>query len=85
MLVKEDYNEEEIVPEVPKYEILREDDLERGDNEVIENEVLDKVSKNAEDELQKEFENEIKKIRLGMLQMIEQLQNMEKVKEVDEI
>ena len=40
---------------------------------------------NTEDEFQKEFENEIKKIKLGMLQLIEQLQSMEKVIEVDKI
>ena len=39
--VNEDNNEEETVPEVPKLEMLIEDDSERGENEVIENEVID--------------------------------------------
>ena len=40
---------------------------------------------NTEDELQNEFKNEIKKIKLGMLQLIEKLTNVEKVIEVDKI
>ena len=40
---------------------------------------------NTEDELQKEFKNEIKKVKLGVLQLIEQLLNVEKVIEVDKI
>ena len=41
--VNESNNEEEIVPEVPKLEMLIEDDSERGENEVIENEVIDET------------------------------------------
>ena len=55
---------------MPKLEILIENDLERGKSEVIENEVSDEVLSD-EDELQEEFKKEIKKIKLGMLQLIE--------------
>ena len=82
--INEGNDEEEIIPEVPKLEILIENDLERGKSEVIENEVSDEVSSD-EDELQEEFKKEIKKIKLGMLQLIEQLKNVEKVIEVDKI
>ena len=84
VLVNEGHNEEEIIPEMPKHEILIEDDSERGENDVIENEVPDEVSSD-EDELQKEFKNEMKKIKLSMLQLIEQLKDVEKVIEVDKI
>ena len=40
---------------------------------------------NIGDELQKEFKNEIEKIKLGMLQIVKQLQNVEKVIEVDKV
>ena len=41
--IKEGNNEGEIIPEVPKLEILIENDLDRSKSEVIESEVSDKV------------------------------------------
>ena len=38
-----------------------------------------------EDRLQEKFKKEIKKIKLGMLQLIEKLKNVEKVIEVNKI
>ena len=38
-----------------------------------------------EDRLQEEFKKEIKKLKLGMLQLIGQLKNVEKVIEVDKM
>ena len=38
-----------------------------------------------EDKLQEEFKKEIKKLEHGMLQLIEQLKNVEKVIEVDKM
>ena len=58
-------------------------------SEILKSELSSKNKKgelsNTEDELQNEFKNEIKKIKLGMLQMIGQLQNVEKIIEVDKI
>ena len=42
--MNEGYDEEEIIPEVPKLEILIENDLEKGKSEIIENEVTIEVS-----------------------------------------
>ena len=44
-------------------------DLEKGKSEIVENEVLDEVSCD-EDRLQEEFKNEIKELKLGMLQLL---------------
>ena len=57
--------------------------------EILNNEMKSKNEKgellNTGDELQKEFKNEIEKIKLGMLQIVKQLQNVEKVIEVDKV
>ena len=58
--------------------------MEKSKSEIIKNEVTDEVSSD-EDRLQEEYKKEIKKIKLGMLQLIEQLKNMEKVIEVDKM
>ena len=58
--VNEGNNEGEIIPEVPKIEILIESDLEKYKSEIIESEVLDEVSSD-EDMLQEEFDLEIGK------------------------
>ena len=45
----------------------------------------DENSDLLEDDLQKEFKDEIRKIKLGMMQLIDQLQYVEKDTEVIEI
>ena len=49
--MNEDNNEKEIVSIVSRLVMLIEDDSDKGENEVIENEVLDKVPIDAEVEM----------------------------------
>ena len=56
MSVIENNNEEETVPEVPNLEMLIEDDSKRGENEVIENEVIDEIPIDEEVSIDAGFE-----------------------------
>ena len=79
MPVNESNNEEEIVPEVPKLEMLIEDVSERGENEVIENEVLDEVPIDEDETVLKEEyvskseDNEIKGMVKGNIEWVSEI------------